>query len=303
MIITAHVMVKNEYKFLWYSVMSVINHVDRVRLWDTGSSDGTIDIINELLKTKVGKKKILFESHPIPPFDEQRLRQEMLDATEINEKMHTPKTFSEVRGEMLSATTADWFLIVDGDEVWYEDSIKKVTDEIRKNGSKYESLVVPTINTVGDIFHYQEEKAGLYKLAGKVGHYNLRGVNRLIPGLHSEGAHGIWGWADESGKQIQERDQKKILYLDAPYLHCTFLERAKSSDFSKSVHKRSFKRKHEIGLSFPLDYYYPEVFFRPRPAIVPSVWDKMSSTFRTRSAFETPLRKIKRRVLKPQVGY
>jgi hypothetical protein len=46
--IVAHTIVKNEARFVWYAVSSVIEHVDRVLLWDTGSTDGTSEILKEL---------------------------------------------------------------------------------------------------------------------------------------------------------------------------------------------------------------------------------------------------------------
>lgn len=280
MTIAAHVMVKNEYQFLWYSVMSVIYHIDKVYLWDTGSSDGTLEVIEELLKTDIGKEKIAFKSLSKESFSEEAVRQEMLDETH-----------------------EDWFIVVDGDEIWWEDSINQVTSWIRKHGSKYESIIVPTVNVVGDMFHFQEESAGNYHLGGKIGHYNLRAINRTIPGLSSKGVHGVWGWVDNLGRQIQDRSLKKIKYLEAPYLHCTFLERAYTRHEDGQVLKRKQKLKHEIGLSFPKDYYYPEVIFRKRPDIVPSVWKNMNAYFIARSMIETPLRKFKRRYLPKKTGY
>jgi hypothetical protein len=48
--ITAHTLVKNEARFVWYSVMSVIEHVDKILLWDTGSTDGTKEILKKISK-------------------------------------------------------------------------------------------------------------------------------------------------------------------------------------------------------------------------------------------------------------
>jgi glycosyltransferase involved in cell wall biosynthesis len=278
--ITAHVLVKNEFRFVWYAVMSVINHVDKVLLWDTGSTDGTIDIINQILERPEAKGKVIFKKHIEPNFNEEVVRQKMLDETK------TP-----------------WFIVVDGDEIWWEASIKKVTEYIRENGKNVESIVVPTINVIGDMYHYQEEAAGNYHLAERVGHLAIRAVSMNIPGLHSLGRHGVWGWVDGDNKQIQDRQKSKIIFLDAPYIHTTFLPRGANRNFDSDVLKRSFKRKYEVGLDFPLDYYYPEVLFRLRPAIVPNIWEKMSADFRLRAQIETPLKKIKRRALPKKVGY
>lgn len=278
--ITAHCLVKNEERFVWYSVMSVLPYVDKLLLWDTGSTDGTLDIISEIMKED-SHKKIEFKKYG-----------------EV-----TKDTFTQVRQEMLDATKTDWFIVVDGDEIWWQDSIKKVVETIQTKGNELESIVVPTINLVGDIYHYQEQAAGKYLLAGHRGHYNLRGVNRKIPGLHSFGPHGTWGWVDGNNKMIQDREKRKILFIDAPYLHATFLPRAAERQQEQDVPKRAKKLKHELGISFPLDFYYPEILFLPRPKIVPSVWVKMTDAYRRRALLETPLRKIKRRIFKDKIGY
>lgn len=272
--IWAHTLVKNEAQWLWYSVSSVINHIDKILLWDTGSTDGTLEIIKELQKAYPGK--IEFKERKITSAEE----------------------FTVVRQEMLDVTDSDWFLILDGDEIWFEDSIKKVVETIKEGKDGIESIVVPTINLVGDIFHFQPQSAGRYKFGDKVGHYALRGVKRSIPGLHSQGGHGVWGFTDENGKVIQDRNTYKI--IDAQYLHTTNLRR--SIEDTKVI-KRAKKYRYEIGNSFPKDFYYPEVFFRERPANIPSPWAVMSKSFKLRALIETPLRKIKRKVWKGKAGY
>lgn len=278
--IAGHCLVKNEARFVWFSVMSVLPYVDRILIWDTGSTDGTLEIIEEIKKTEYGDKIYYKEYGSV-----------------------TKDTFWKARQEMLDVTNEDWILMVDADEIWWDESIKKITKEMKTNGKNLESIVVPTVNLVGDIFHQQEEKAGLYKLAGRKGHLNLRGVNRKIPGLRSEGAHGVWGWVDETGKMIQDRDQMRIKFVEAPYLHASFLQRAGEVKADSLVPKRAKKLKHELGHNFPKDYFYPEVFFREKPKMVLSPWEVMSTSFYLRSMVETPLRKVKRRVWRAKVGY
>jgi len=271
-------LVKNEARWLWYSVSSVIDYVDKVLLWDTGSTDGSLEIEKEL--KRMWPDKIVLKERP----------------------QKTAEDFTNVRQEMLDTTSSDWFIMLDADEIWWEDSIKKVIDLILEKGDGLESIVVPTINPVGDIFHRQEENAGRYNLAGRIGHYNLRAVNRKIPGLHSEGIHGVWGWADGEGKMIQDRSSEKVGFADAPYLHTTFLPRAGEGKDTEVV-KRRKKLKHEIGEPFPRDFYYPEVLFGPRPEIVQSPWKIMTSKFKIISYIETPLRKLKRRIWWGKAGY
>lgn len=277
--ITAHILVKNEARFVWYSVMSVLEHVDKVLLWDTGSTDGTVEII----------KKI------------KRLKSDKIDLKLLGDV--TPEEFTRVRQEMLEKTKSDWFIIVDGDDIWWDTSIKKLVKKIRDTKNKAESIVIPAINMVGDIYHYQEEVAGQYKIAGRKGHLGLKAINRKIPGLTSSKPHGTWGWVDDKGKMIQNRNSKKIFFLNAPYLHATLLPRASNREEDLRVPKRAQKLKHEIGISLAPDYFYPEVFFRPRAKLVPSVWETMSSSFWTRSLLETPFRRLKRRLITSKVGY
>lgn len=277
--IWAHTLVKNEARWLWFSVTSIIDHVEKVLLWDTGSTDGTLKIIDELKKKY--PEKIEFKER----------------------KIVTPEDFTDTRQEMLDATKSDWFVVVDGDEIWWKDSIEKVTDFIQKDGDRYESVVVPTINLVGDIFHYQSETTGRYKIAGKTGHLNLRAVNTKIPGLQALGPHGQMGWADGEGKMIQDRGPSRIKFIDAPYLHTTNLARSGSSSGDLAVIKRKKKMKYEFGIPFPKDFYYPEVFFRERPDFIESPWKVTDLGFKSRAFIETPLRKIKRSILPGKVGY
>lgn len=276
--IYVHTLVKNEARFLWYSVSSIISHVDKVLLWDTGSTDGSIEIEKELIKKYPDK----------------------IDYRQYGEV--TSNTFTKARQEMLEATSSDWFIVVDADEIWWEDSIKKVVDLIQEKSDDAESIVVPTVNLVGDIFHRQEETAGKYKIAGRTGHYNLRAVKRNIPGIHAEGPHGKMTWSDENGLSIQDRSRDKIFFLDAPYLHTTFLERAgQGKDYE--VVKRAKKRKYEIGIKLPYDFYYPEAFFEWKPDFIESPWRRMGASFKARAFVETPLRKLKRRIWRGGVGY
>lgn len=267
-------MVKNEARWLWYSINSVIDHVDKIMLWDTGSTDDSPKIISELKKRY--SDKIIFNQK------------------EIN----SPSDFTKVRQEMLDETKSDWFMMLDGDEIWYQDSIRSLTSEIKLADPKIESFVVPTINLVGDIYHYQDKSSGRYQFGNLKGHYNLRFIKRSIEGLHSQGVHGVWGWADSDNKMIQDRNTYK--FIDAPYLHATNLERSQKD---LDVIKRSKKLKYEIGLSFPKDYYYPESLFKDKPEIIESPWRVMSSSYKFRALFETPLRKIKRNLIKGKVGY
>lgn len=253
--ISAHCLVKNEDRFVWYSIMSVIDYVDEVMIWDQGSTDKTIEIIKSIDSPKIAFKKVTQEVHA--------LRQKMLEETD-----------------------ADWIFILDGDEIWYTDAIKNLRNSLEKNENNKDCVVVPNYMLIGDIFHYQEKLAGKYRIGERKGHFNIRAARRT-DGLHVEGIYPNEAYVTKEGVKVQNLNKERILFLETPYLHTSFLQR--SSKDAKKI-------KYEIGDSFPRDFYYPEVFFRPRPNIVPSPWKSMELIYKLRAGIETPLKKLKRRL-------
>lgn len=254
--IVAQMIVKNEESFIWYAVNSVINYVDEIMIWDQGSTDKTIEIIKTIISPKIYFKKVTDSVHCL-------------------------------RQMMLEETNADWIFILDGDEIWYEEGIKKLQSAINKSEDKKDCVVVPNYMLVGDMFHYQEKLAGKYKIGEREGHYNIRAIRKTL-GLHVEGTYPNEAYVNKGGVKVQDLSRERTLFLDKPYLHASFLKRSS---------KDTKKMKYEIGHRFPKDFYYPEVLFRPRPDIVPSPWKTMNCGYRLIALFETPLKKIKRRII------
>lgn len=261
--IWANTIVHNEENFVWFAIMSVIDFVDKILIYDAGSEDKTIQIIEEIKKIK--KQKIVFK----------KLGE--VDAVGM------PK----LRQKMLEESNCDWILILDGDEIWWEDSIKKIVQKIKRNGNKIDGIVVPVIIPVGDIYHLQEEEAGKYEILGRRGHFNLRAINKKIPGLHVDYPHPAESYLDQDNKPVQERT--KITFLEAPYLHLTHLKR--------SSKKRINKFKYELGKKVSKDFKFPESLYSTYSKIVPSPWVELSGMGKTKAYLLTPLRKIKRRFL------
>ncbi|MCJ7805514.1 glycosyltransferase [Patescibacteria group bacterium] len=266
--ISVNCIVRNEESFLWFAVNSVADWVDEILLWDTGSTDLTPKVIEALSKKYPSK-----------------IKPKLVGVVD-------KKEFTKMRQEMLDESKGDWILVLDGDEVWWNDSIEKVVEKI--NHGNIDAIISPYTNLVGDIFHYQEESAGRYSIDGSVGNITIRAFKRNISGLHVENPYGLEGYFDETGKPIQESARVKREFVNAPYLHLTHLKRSKRDE---EVMGRKRKAKFELGISFPLDFYYPEVFFKPKPNIVKSPWSVYSNKYFLRSAMEYPFRKIKRAIL------
>ncbi len=252
----AHCLVKNEERFIWYAINSVIDFVDEIMVWDQGSSDKTIDIINSINSKKIKFRKV-------------------------------EGSVADLRQRMLDDTTADWILVLDGDEVWYKESLSKLKSAIQGDASA-ELVVVPNYMLVGDMYHHQENVAGKYKIGRRMGHYNIRLIKRNIADLKVFGEYPAEGYSGKNGVKIQDFPEDKILFFDNKYIHASFLPRS-----TKDIKKI----KYEIGEEFPKDFYYPEVFFEERPGVVPSVWGKMSFKNKLTALVETPLKKIRRRLV------
>ena len=274
--ITVHTLVQNEEKYLWFSVMSVIDFVDKVFIWDTGSTDKTVEIIKEIEKARPGK--VYFK--------------------EVGGV--SPNEFTSVRQKMLEETKTDWLILVDGDEVWWEQSIMEIVSMINESGNKLDTITNRYTNLIGDIYHYQDDNAGKYHIDGRSGYLTIRAMNRDIKGLNVNKPHGQQGFFNGDGVLIQEMNPKRRKFIDRPVcLHFTNLPRSsKSSD--EKVPKRKMKYKYELGESFPLDFYYPEVFFRPKPSVVNYPWIKRSGFYSLRAAIETPLKLLKRKIFPDQ---
>lgn len=266
----ANIVIRNEENFIWFSINSVINYVDRILIYDLGSTDNTIKIIKTIKSPKIVLREF-------PPNTEM-------------------VTHARLRQKMLEETKSDWALLLDGDEIWLDSSIKKLRQELEK--TKAECIVVPTFMLLGDVYHYLESLAGDYRIAGRVGHYNLRAFRRDIPGLHVEihpNEEGFMreGFFDKNKKLIYERSKKKVTVINAPYLHASHLQRSSKDN---EVVERMMRFKYELGVPCPKDFKYPSVFYIRRPQIVPSPWKKAPLLYKVRAAIETPFKKIKRRL-------
>jgi glycosyltransferase involved in cell wall biosynthesis len=269
MTICVNSMVKNEGNYLWFSIMSVVNFVDRIMIWDNGSCDDTFKIATHIRSLYPNKVEVL----KIP--------------------IHSREEHSRVRNEMIKKTQEDWILLVDGDEVWWDGSILQITAKL-KEGGELETIVNPFINLLGDIYHYQDESGFRNKIDDRNGCITVRAIRRDIPGLHVGGMFPKEGYLDENNIPVYERDKKKRVFINAPYLHFTHLQRSNMLG-TEAIERRKIV---EVGKPFPLDYYYPEVFFRSKPDYVNCPWKKIESGNLAASMFITPIKKLKREIVK-----
>lgn len=273
--IVSQTLIKNEQKWVWFALRSMIDWVDEAMVWDTGSEDQTVEIVKSVEGPKIRFKSV-----------------SVTDASQ-----HTQR-----RQEMLDATAADWFIIVDGDEIWWRDSISQLIDSIHSNPNAA-AIISPFYNAVGDIWHFQNPREISYKIHDFVGGYTLRAINRNIPGLHVTNPHGKQEYRTTDSVALQNLPQSELVFVDAPFLHLTHLHRS-NSPADKVTLKRSFKYRYDLGFEFLPKNYPPEVFYFPRPSIVSDPFVKRSQTYELVSVAASAARWVKRSVIPPsKSGY
>jgi glycosyltransferase involved in cell wall biosynthesis len=271
--IVANSVVCNEECWVWYSLKSILPFVNQIIVWDTGSKDHTVSIIKSIKSSKISFR----ETAPTP--DESAL--------------------SQTRQQMLNQTKGNWLMIVDGDEVWPEKSLKEIVDFINTHGKHFDSIVVPTLNCVGDIYHTSSPDFGKYKIAGRIGHFNLRFINLdRVKGLHVDNRPGkLQSYYDSKNIKVQDRDSQRIAFLNTPYLHMTHLTRSNKRRNELNVFWRAVKKRYELGIPVPEEFNYPRVFNLRAPIYSASPWKIRSLSYYIRAKIFEPLRQMKHLVM------
>ena len=234
MSITAHCLVKNEENFIYYAIKSVINFVDQVMVFDTGSTDKTVAIIQDLAKEY--PNKIIFEEKGV-----------------ADGKRHT-----ELRQEMVDRTKTDWFMILDGDEIWTERGMKEALEIIRKNDLAIECIDAPFYLCVGDIYHRTSKKGQMQRKAYKDFFYPR--FLKIINGIHWYGDFDEDTLKTRGGEDFCQ-DSNSVI-LQSKYWHMTHLSRSSkdNNDYSSGGVRRTKRRLTYFIIGIKINEQIPEVF-------------------------------------------
>lgn len=226
--IVVHSLVKNEDQWIWYSLNSVIDYVEEIMVWDTGSTDQTVPIIRS-----INSPKIKFRLAPAP----------------------TPKDMTQKRQAMLDQTRADWLLILDGDEIWTQRSLNASLELISQNRHPY--IVNRFLNLVGDVYHFQDKTAGRYHIGPHSGHVTIRFLNlNQLKHLKYLRDYPLEALSDGSGQLLQDIYMNEPV-VDAPYLHATHLRHQKF--------KYELGLTLPPDFSYPPSFYLPHPPIVPSP--------------------------------------
>ncbi len=122
--ITVHCRVRNEEKFVQEALLSVLPLAEKILVYDTGSTDGTLDKIRAIQSDKIE----IWEKAPSDPIG-----------------------IMEYRNEMIEATETEWFFLVDGDEIYPADSISGIQDAMNTVSDSISRIVISRIHFFGGL--------------------------------------------------------------------------------------------------------------------------------------------------------
>ncbi|MEI8361412.1 MAG: GtrA family protein [bacterium] len=230
--ITVHTIIKNEENFVGYAIRSVIDFVEQVIVFDTGSTDDSVNVIKKLVAEY--PDKIIFE-----------------EKGECDKLKHT-----QLRQEMLERTTTDWFMILDGDEVWTRAGMTEVLHLISK--PELECLIAPFYLCFGDAYH-AAKKENTYEFFGKLGLFSAR-VLRRTRGVHWSGEYGLDRLVDSDGQEFIRQPASN--FLENKYWHLSHLQRSSVNleIYSSGGSRNEKKRLTYFAIAKPIATPLPEVF-------------------------------------------
>lgn len=249
--ITVHCVIRNEEYWIWYAIQSILPYVDKILIFDTGSTDRTVEIIQTFKS-----KKIHFQQKGV------------VDAIGL----------SRLRQEMLELTKTDWILILDGDEIWYRDGIKELLEKVNTAPKSVSGILVGMWMCYGDIFHYWDKAEKLHNPQAPMdmtGYVCIRAF-RNFPDLQCKNAYPHEGYWEKNGIHISHWPTYRLRSLKNRLLHLSYLPRTPHRFNDERVLFRRLKTVYRRGTPFPKDFRYPEVFYIKRPELIASPWRRVS---------------------------
>lgn len=234
--------VQNEENWIYYAINSVLPNVSEMIIYDTGSEDKTVQIIKSIKNSK-----ILFEEKG------------KVDAAKM----------VIFRNEQIKMTKTDWFMLVDGDEIYPSRIFNKL--ELNEN---YYGVFLRNYLCVGDAWHVLPERYGKYELCGHKGHLNLRFYRKMV-NWKWLGKYPLEYYASPKGESINLMCSK-LRFIDDYYWHVSFLKRSYISEKNKIKYHLGEKIVREI----------PEILKEKHLA-------RRSICYLARGLIETPLRYLK----------
>ncbi len=240
--VTVHCKICNEENWIWFSLKSLLPYCGKVMVWDTGSTDYTLQIIEEINSPDI----------------------QFVQCGKIH-----PEEFKDLHNDMIKATVTDWFAIVDGDEIWpgpiWSEIAYRILDSSKDILVAHYFIPFPRLGYLG-------LDEGNFKIAGKVGAFTAKVFRRK---------HDILWYGEfpdlflryKNGVVASQGELSTMQVLESPIYHMTMLERSSldSSTFGRAgkLTVTDVPNKKDFKASGPW-WHFPDVLFEDRPDIVPN---------------------------------
>lgn len=240
--LTAHTIVKNEEQWVWYAIMSVIQFVDKLIIFDTGSTDNTPKILKYLKNTYPDKITLKLLDN-FPEKDIGILRQQQIEMTET-----------------------EWIMILDGDEIWDKKNISSILKLTSKH-SKHSLFAVKFLNFVFNTKFCQTFSDSSYNIGNITGAITIKFMNLGQLNIKCGGDYGVEGFFNQDNVPIQNLTSE-ILVPDVSFFHMTHTIRSRSllKDMQVKYRRKKILARPRMKYNGPL----PEVFFIDRPDFIQS---------------------------------
>lgn len=174
--VTIHTMVRNENPIVFYALMSILPVVQHMIIADTGSTDGTVQLLESI--------KVQF-----PEKDIQLWKMHLPDSTKwkCNERITPNFALSECRKQMIYHTKTPYVWVLDGDEVYTDSAADRVAQTFLDWPLGIRCIYIPLIWFAIDRFHLADVcKPVTYPRACRLFETKGLTVEGLFPGeLHA----------------------------------------------------------------------------------------------------------------------
>ncbi|TDT67872.1 glycosyltransferase involved in cell wall biosynthesis [Hypnocyclicus thermotrophus] len=226
MLISAIVMVKNEEEYIGYSIMSMYKYVDEILVVDGGSTDGTVEIINEIIAKYDLDKKIVF-------WEDLRPKKELI----------------HVRTDMVKKCKGEWILRLEGDEVYSDFNAKQVRNFVKKK------LRNSNVKSIGWPYHFFVDNLKTKVPVGEP-HTFATIMIKNEEGIHAEhhyrdGKSETFydeGWFDKDRKEVSiwhPYDNRILVSRNIAIHHYAFFKSTtRHNEYAEKCLKESFEKSH-----------------------------------------------------------
>lgn len=228
--------IKNEAFWFPYGLSSIIDHVDHVLITDTGSTDGTKEIIKDYFISKYPKKITFIEKYP------------------KNDDEFTCQ-FTNYKNEHVDISrqmNAKWHYILDGDEIYYNHFFPMFKNKLETLASRWRMISVNTRYFVDDLYYCFD-----YSNIWHSRFIDLRQLGKWVYG------YGDIDWSDPKIPQ-EQRLTLELIPNQIDMMHMSLLKRSLHDDKATARIRRQALRRpggKNVGEPSKHNFGFPEVFY------------------------------------------